>query len=413
MTTLRLFPLPFLLFGLNVLAPSQTTSLFDKETGTQFQITPLGGASPCQGYSGNLTVIGEVPAKTALDNDTLAKALVATAKATAIRACPRFHLGVGGLEIQLFTGNYSNRRADIYVFWQQVGYSQGKEAITRDPTIYENRLLEPEVTLALPNKALLFLLGTDADTGAKFWIYSQEPTTKCWHYSGNQFKLFGVVPRTVSLLDDKIGDHLIQVGASLALRRCTGIQHGFAEMFLVPEGYSVENNGLGPTLLTADISGGYMGRDWPKVGNINNYVVREEQAGLQRAREEKNRVEVRTRYDQFVNKHGVKKWPTIQELTTNPFVYEGVIIAINSRFEEMTSATQGVFTCRVGSRDHPFVVSGIPKGALTKKVPVVLAGRVLGKMELKAVFGRQMVLHLSFVGVYFCAHWGCSDIIPK
>lgn len=123
-----------------------------------------------------------------------------------------------------------------------------------------------------------------------------------------------------------------------------------------------------------------------------------------RAEEERKKQEIRKRYNEFVKKNGVQAWPSGNELSANPFVYEGKTVAIKAEFKEMLTPTQGIF--------DGFVVSNIPKGLFTARgTDVVLAGRVIGKTEVK--MGLEMsVPHLKFVGVHFCKNYDCSDILP-
>ena len=122
------------------------------------------------------------------------------------------------------------------------------------------------------------------------------------------------------------------------------------------------------------------------------------------------KAEARKRFDEFVKKYGVKEWPSKDALFANPFVYEGRTIAIVSSFDTMLSPTQGVL--EVGG--DPVIVSKIPKGLFSSKAKVVIAGRVLGKKEIKLpVLGTVLVPHLKFVGVHFCKDWRCSGIIAK
>lgn len=125
-----------------------------------------------------------------------------------------------------------------------------------------------------------------------------------------------------------------------------------------------------------------------------------------RAEEERKKQEIRKRYNEFVNKNGVQAWPSCEELSTNPFVFEGKTVAIVAYFEGMSSATQGIFRIFfIGGSSEAITVSNIPKGLFRKKEQVVLAGRVLGRTE--------GILHLKFVGVHFCKNSGCSDILPR
>ncbi|NUO09433.1 MAG: hypothetical protein HUU08_12270 [Candidatus Brocadia sp.] len=138
---------------------------------------------------------------------------------------------------------------------------------------------------------------------------------------------------------------------------------------------------------------------------------RQEIAAL-RAKEEQKRAEAIKRRDEFVKNNSVEEWPDISELYVNPFVYEGKIIAIQTDFETMQTATQGIFG---GKGETFFVVSDIQKGMFRESgLIVVLAGRVLGKTELQVpLLGLMQVPHLKFVGVHFCQDYNCNDIIPK
>lgn len=128
-----------------------------------------------------------------------------------------------------------------------------------------------------------------------------------------------------------------------------------------------------------------------------------------RAQQKKEKEDVRKRLDAFVKKNGVEAWPSMNELSGNPFIYEGKTIALMASFSTMETATQGIFN----NSNEPFTVTDIPKGMFRKSgTIVVLAGRVLGKTELQIpLLGLMQVPHLKFVGVHFCKDWRCSDII--
>ena len=75
----------------------------------------------------------------------------------------------------------------------------------------------------------------------------------------------------------------------------------------------------------------------------------------------------------------------------------------------MNSATDGIFL--LGS--DALLVSAIPSGRFTQaRSMVMLAGRVLGKQEIKLpILGPTLVPHLSFVGTVFCQKQGCADYV--
>lgn len=130
-----------------------------------------------------------------------------------------------------------------------------------------------------------------------------------------------------------------------------------------------------------------------------------------RAQQKKEKEDVRKRLDEFLKKNGVETWPSMNELSGNPFIYEGKTIALMASFSTMETATQGIFN---NSRE-PFIVTDIPKGTFKKSgTIVVLAGKVLGKTELQNhLLGLMQVPHLKFVGVHFCKDGNCSDIISE
>ena len=138
---------------------------------------------------------------------------------------------------------------------------------------------------------------------------------------------------------------------------------------------------------------------------------RRQEMAARKAKEEQERVEVSKRRDEFIKKNGVKEWPDISELSGNPFVYEGKIVALKAQFGTMQTATQGIF----GVGDTPVIVSDIPKGMFKEKgLIVILASKIIGKTELQIpLFGLIQVPHLKFVGVHFCQDYNCNDIIPE
>jgi hypothetical protein len=120
--------------------------------------------------------------------------------------------------------------------------------------------------------------------------------------------------------------------------------------------------------------------------------ARERNAALAQRRQAEQKVAAQ--WAAFLKANRVKHVVTIDQLTANPFVYEGQVVAIRGTFEKMNSPTQAVFS----AGGHRFVVSGVSTARFTRSGSlVVLAGRVLGNIEVKP--GPTLVPHLSFVGV--------------
>ena len=131
-----------------------------------------------------------------------------------------------------------------------------------------------------------------------------------------------------------------------------------------------------------------------------------QQMEIARTAQQRVQSEIAARSAAFVKGNGVVHFVTIQQLTANPFVYQGQVVAIYCEFQQMSSATQALFS----SNDRPFVVSAIPRARFTQQSSMVmLAGRVSGNIEMKLGLGTTLVPHLSFVGSAFCQQQGCSE----
>lgn len=115
---------------------------------------------------------------------------------------------------------------------------------------------------------------------------------------------------------------------------------------------------------------------------------------------------IRKRRAEFNKKYKVQHWVTAKRLGTNPFVYEGEVVAIVTYFNNMVAADEAIF----GNADA--VVSSVPRKLFQDKVPVVLAGKVVGKKAIKTPVGGELVLpYLKFIGVHVCKDWNCKDML--
>src|SRR5262249_47541335 len=111
----------------------------------------------------------------------------------------------------------------------------------------------------------------------------------------------------------------------------------------------------------------------------------------------------------FVKTYGVTHFLTVAQLSANPFVYQGQVVAAYVKFDQMNSATEGLFFESAGL--HSLVVSDIPSGKFTQSGAVsVLAGRVVGKKEIKLpLLGPTLVPQLSYVGSSLCQKPNCAE----
>jgi len=283
------------------------------------------------------------------------------------------------------------------------------------------------------DKDFLIYLGSDSETGTKFWRYSRDPADPCWEGAGvYEMQLIGEVPKKVFLLDDKAAQSLIAKGIQIATSVCNeriskALPMTF-EITLTPDDCQMKAWGFGTLSGDLRVEPELVHAKWDckesKMLSYTNFALEEKQAKLEeearkakqeayekeqarleeearkaneealKAAEDKNRSRreaAEKLFDEFSHKYGVEVWPNITELFANPFVYEGKCIGLASRFRQMTSATQGIFQTGLV---QGVVVSGIPKGFFRAEADVLLAGRVLGTME--------GVPHLKFIGAYFC-----------
>lgn len=116
----------------------------------------------------------------------------------------------------------------------------------------------------------------------------------------------------------------------------------------------------------------------------------------------------------FFNKHSLVDKDT-KGLVANPFAFEGDRLFLVAAFEQMQSATTGVFYTNEGV----FVLTDIPKGIfVTKERQVLLAAKVLGNVRFDGVVGgllpvNGMVPNLKYLGAIVCQDPSCNEMKEK
>ena len=111
----------------------------------------------------------------------------------------------------------------------------------------------------------------------------------------------------------------------------------------------------------------------------------------------------------FAGKNRVKRFVSCSQLSTNPFAFEGEIVALTVTFDSMLERDRGLF-----GPECVVVVSGIPLRTFgTQRVEVLLAGKVVGKAEVKFPLGPPSVPHLKFEGVQFCRQPRCAEFTVR
>jgi hypothetical protein len=253
-----------------------------------------------------------------------------------------------------------------------------------------------------------------------------EETRECRVGSSNKFEVdvVGIVDRKVDLSDDLTAQQTLLMGFAFGREHCTenslkpdGRPRGFlVQVSLLPGDPATVTEVDARRLLgfhrgerpyPADNVDGLWDSDQPGlIIGYRNYPkalkaaraydaqeARERNAVLEQRRQREQKVAAR--WAAFLKANRVKQVVTIDQLTANPFVYEGQVVAISGMFERMNSRTQGIFS----AGGYRFVVSGISTARFTRTgSAVVLAGRVLGNIEVKP--GSTEVPHLSLVAIY-------------
>lgn len=116
-------------------------------------------------------------------------------------------------------------------------------------------------------------------------------------------------------------------------------------------------------------------------------------------------------FAQFAKKHDVSPNKEAKGLYANPFAFESNKLFLVVGFEQMQSATTGLFYL---PDEGILVVNDIPKGAFIEKGKVLLAAKVLGNVKFDGVMGglvkvNGMVPNLKFLGALICRDNRCSQ----
>ena len=131
---------------------------------------------------------------------------------------------------------------------------------------------------------------------------------------------------------------------------------------------------------------------------------------------EKKKSQVRDAlFAQFLKKHDLLLNQEPKGLYANPFGFEGKRLMLFVSFEQMQSATTGLFYL---PNEGILVVNDIPKGSFTGKGKVLLAAKVLGNVKFDGIVGglvpvQGMVPNLKFLGALICRDNKCTQTDEK
>lgn len=247
-------------------------------------------------------------------------------------------------------------------------------------------------------------------------------------FEGFLRRVYGVTAKDVDLADEATAGRLVGMAVAFAQEKCPRpYPFGHLQVYILPGDpatFAAAPPPTEPTQLTGGI-GAYSGKtaqdeqslNWVWFHNRSKekrdadiaVAAAAKQRETERAQQNEEQADIQTRSAAFVAAHGVKHFVTVKQLAANPFVYQGQVVAVYAVFEQMNSATEGLFSASEFS--DALLVSAIPPGRFTQaRSMVMLAGRVVGKQEIKLpVLGPTLVPHLSFVGSAFCQKQNCAD----
>lgn len=119
-------------------------------------------------------------------------------------------------------------------------------------------------------------------------------------------------------------------------------------------------------------------------------------------------------FDQFAKKHNLLN-KEAKGLYANPFAFEGDRLFLVVGFEQMQSATTGLFYL---PNEGILVVNDIPKGAFIQKGKILLAAKVLGNVKFDGVIDGLLQVHglvpnLKFLGALICRDDRCDQTDEK
>lgn len=122
----------------------------------------------------------------------------------------------------------------------------------------------------------------------------------------------------------------------------------------------------------------------------------------------------RNRIEAFFKKHNLVN-KEAKGLYANPFAFEGDKLFLVVGFEQMQSATTGLFYL---PNEGILVVNDIPKGAFIQKSKILLAAKVLGNVKFDGVIDGLLQVHglvpnLKFLGALICRDDRCDQTDEK
>lgn len=142
-------------------------------------------------------------------------------------------------------------------------------------------------------------------------------------------------------------------------------------------------------------------------GIVNSLRIRNGQRVAAQAEQQRLQQEAQRRADfkaNLTSQFGVNSWIAPAQLSANPFVYQGRVVAVQTTFDHMLSASEAMFS-------GDLYVSGVPSTMFQGRVSGILVGRVTGNKGVKTPFGGEaLVPALEYVGFHLCNQGECVGL---
>jgi hypothetical protein len=365
------------------------------------------------------------PIITRFDNDQLLQVILNDPELNNLRSYLGFNDKFPNLALKInVEGNaqISKNDASIGKRLEKTEEKQNPQLSTQtaqvNPTGNLGKIREIDKTYAL------YKIKEDTKYGVSFSIFNQltlglrqvrldlEEVCNCKHgYRGGSVTVIGEYFKNVDQTDENLIKELILRAANFAFEACPDLKKYGKDI-----NFYFYDDKLNPgKQYNSPISSYINHENYEKIQWIKNvYYEKLRAKKLEQERiknqEEKNKMilEEQNAFKKFSEKNDIVAWPDNESIDANPFVYEGKNIGLRLYFEEMSTATQGIFSDK---KSATFVISDIPKGLYTKgSSRTVVAVKVIGKTQTNIpIVGNRSVPLVKFVDIY-CKDPECNQI---
>lgn len=320
------------------------------------------------------------------------------------RRDPLIHLGVRGKTMKL------NLR--LLSFLIVANGLLSHTTVAADPTTIQLGQLPN----SLPTQMSLQLISSDQTTRTQVWATVADgnicafPPDFNRHPSTLAIVTFSENPRL--LLDDIQTKRILEMAIASQMAKCTPDQYSQGSAVAIDKRISTITSDFVKQaenfIQTNQDFEGVLARrrEGPNANDYFNKVAAQHNSALRAAQEKQQREMAQRALDAktqgFADRYGASGgWVNWQRLRINPFSYEGKILLFNAEFERMLTPTSGIF--------NGAVFSNIPQNTFTQPGTVLLAGKVLGTVNIKNQFGGEVpVPNVRYLGHINCRNSDCD-----